>query len=86
MKVTKANKAQTNRVVKMMREYFGNTRINHAIAAETLSIEGNQITWKVDFEWNEKFHSWFNENRTNFNTNNLWYENQNGYTIHIYLR
>ena len=86
MKVIKANKAQTKRVVKMMREYFGNTCINNAIAKEILTVEGNQITWKSDFEWNEKFHSWFNENRFYFNTNNLWYENQNGYTINIYLR
>jgi len=73
-----ANKTQIKRVIKMMNEYFGSTLTSEAI------VDGNLISWEGNYEWNERFNDWFHRNKAFFNCGNLWYENQNGYSIRVY--
>jgi hypothetical protein len=76
--VKTANKIQMKRVAKMLNEFFGQTRFADAV------IDGNTIAWEGNYEWNEKFNAWFHNNKSFFNCGNLWYENQNGYSISVY--
>lgn len=92
--VKKANKTQMKRVAKMMKEYFGinchqvevfENIIPSAIPTTSVAIiDGNTISWEGNYEWNEKFNEWFHRNKAFFNCGNLWYENQNGYSISVY--
>ncbi len=74
----KANKTEMKRIVKMLNEYFGETRFADAL------IDGNTITWEGNYEWNEKFNEWFHRNKCYFNCAGVWFENNNGYSISIY--
>jgi hypothetical protein len=74
----KANKTEMKRIVKMLKEYFGETRFADAL------VDGNTITWEGDYEWNERFNEWFHRNKCYFNCAGIWFENNNGYSISVY--
>ena len=73
-----ANKNEMKRIVKMMNTYFGRS------ATQTVTVEGNLLVWEENYEWNRRFVLWFYENKSEFNCSNLWFENQNDYSIRVY--